>query len=210
MKTFMDTTYPLFRDDRSLATNMAKSELSHKTIHRDLQRGIVSAVAKLIRKFRKRPHCSPAWREALQNLQQQDPKEYRNGLDFIDQLMKEFITALHRASKDPVELGRLFPQVVREGRPFSAVEEDFCRLACCEQEGEGVDPAWDAVYDQILLEPLEPGQPRPITRSFDDLLQVRGLNLRREITAFLQREFPAQFARSSKMIKIGRFGLPIP
>ena len=102
-----------------------------------------------------------------------------------------FSEALRRAAHDPVELDRLFSQVVREG-PSINVEEDLRRLACCSgQTADGVDPAWDAVYDRILLGPVEAGRPQPITRSFNDLLQVRGLNLRPEITVFLQCEFLA-------------------
>lgn len=154
----MKTSDSAFRDARSPAGNMAKTELSRERFHYDLQRAIVSALAKSVRKFRKHPRFSPAWCETLRNLQHRDPREYQNGLDFVDQLLKEFIKALHRAANDPVELGRLFPQIASEGRLFCAVEEDLRRLACCSgQDGEEIDPAWDAVYEQILLRPAEPG-----------------------------------------------------
>jgi hypothetical protein len=198
----MKTSDSPFRDARSPDGNMARPEFSGERFHYDLQRAIVSALAKSVRKFRKHPRFSPAWCEALRNLQHRDPREYQNGLDFVDQLLKEFIKALRRALKDPVALGRLFPLVASEGRSFCAVEEDLRRLACCSgQDGAGIDPAWDAVYEQILLRPAESGRPRPITRSFDELLQLRDLNLRREITDFLQREFPTQFAT---VVKTGK------
>jgi hypothetical protein len=116
--------------------------------------------------------------------------------------LRELPKALRRAAKDPVELDRLFSQVVRQGQSINVVEEDLRHLASWSgQTTDGIDPAWDAVYNTILLGPLEAGRPQPITRSFDDLLQVRGLNLRPEITVFLQREFPAQFAKVAKSEK---------
>ncbi len=173
-----------------------QSELSYNGIHGDVQRALILALAKSVRKFRKCPCFSVAWRAALRKLQQENPKDYRNGLDYADQLLKEIVKALRQASKNTVELGRLFQAVGHEGQSICTVEEDLRRLACCsEPEHEGIDPAWDAVYDQILLGPSESGRPQPLTRSFDQLLQCRGLNLRREIAAFLQSEFPSQIAR---------------
>ena len=195
---FMNTTDPPTRDDRSVPGVIAQPGLCRERIDARLRRALVSALAKSIRSFRKRPRFSSAWQQALRNLQQHDPKEYRNGLDFAEQLLRELPKALRRAAKDPVELDRLFSQVVRQGHSNNVVEEELRRLACCSgQTTDGVDAAWDAVYDSILLGPLA-GRPQPITRSFDDLLQVRGLNLRPEITVFLQREFPAQFAKVAK------------
>ena len=146
---------------------------------------------------------SSTWQQALRNLQLHDPKEYRNGLDFAEQLLRELPKTLRRAAKDPEELDRLFSQVVPQGPSINVVEEDLRRLACCSgQTTDAVDPAWDAVYDRILLGPPEAGRPQPITRSFNELLQLRGLNLRPEITVFLQREFPAQFSKISGGRKI--------
>ncbi len=194
----MDTTDPPTCDDRAACGIIAQAGLFREGIHARLQRAFISALAKSIRSFRKRPRFSSAWQQALRNPQQHDPKEYRNGLDFAEQLLREFIKALRRAVKDPVELDRLFSQVVRQGPSISVVEEDLRRLASCSgQTTDRVDPAWDAVYDRILLGPLA-GLPQPITRSFDELLKVRGLNLRPEITVFLQCEFPAQFAKVAK------------
>ncbi len=198
-RMFMETTDPPARDDCSARGITGQSGLLRERAGARLRRALVSALAKSIRSFRKRPHFSSAWQQALRNLQQHDPKEYRNGLDFIEQLLRELPKALRRATKDPVELDRLFSQVVRQGPSINVVEEDLRRLACCcGQTTDGADPAWDAVYNRILLGPLEAGRPQPITRSFDDLLQVRGLNLRPEITVFLQREFPAQFAKIAR------------
>jgi hypothetical protein len=194
---FMETTDPPTPDDRSTRGITGQPGLLRERTDARLRRALVSALAKSIRSFRKRPRFSSAWQQALLNLQQHDPKEYRNGLDFAEQLLRELPKALRRAAKDPAELDRLFSQVVRQGPSINGVEEDLRRLACCSgQTTNGVDPAWDAVYNTILLGPLEPGRLQPITRSFDELLQVRGLNLRPEITAFLQREFPAQFAKA--------------
>lgn len=186
-------------NSRAEVVEAEQSELSCNGIHGDVQRALVLALAKSVRKFHECPCFSPAWGEALRKLQQENPKDYRNGLEYADHLLKEIVKALRQASKNTVELGRLFQQVVPEGRSVCGVEEDLRRLACCsEPEHEDIDPAWDAVYNQILLGPLEPGRPQPITRSFDQLLQCRGLNLGREITAFLQSEFPAQFARGCR------------
>jgi hypothetical protein len=68
MKMFMNTTESPVPDDRSPTGKRAKPELSHERTHHDLQRGIVSALAKSVRKFRKRPRFSPVWREAMRNL----------------------------------------------------------------------------------------------------------------------------------------------
>ena len=199
IRTFMDTTDPPTRNDRSARGIIGQPGLLRERTDVRLRRALVSALAKSIRSFRRRPRYSSAWQEALRNLRQHDPKEYRNGLDFAEQLLREFIKDLRRTAKDPVELGRLFSHVVRQGPSINVVEEDLRRLACRSgQTTDGVDPAWDAVYNRILLGPLEAGRPQPITRSFDNLLQVRGLNLRPEITVFLQREFPAQFAKAAK------------
>ena len=195
----MDTTDPPTRNDRSPRGIISQPGLSRERTDARLRRTLVSALAKSIRSFRKRPRFSSAWQKALRNLQQHDPKEYRNGLDFVEQLLREFIKALRHAAKDLVELNRLFSQVVEQNPSINVVEEDLRRLVCCSgQTTDGVDPAWDAVYNRILLGPPEPGRPQPITRSFDELLQVRGLNLRPEITVFLQREFSAQFAKVAR------------
>ena len=198
----MNTTDPPTCDDRSARGIIAQAGLSGERTDARLRRALVSALARSIRSFRKRPRFSSAWQQALRNLQQHDPKEYRNGLDFAEQLLRELPKALRRAAKDPVEIDRLFSQVVRQGQSINVVEEDLRHLASWSgQTTDGIDPAWDAVYNTILLGPLEAGRPQPITRSFDDLLQVRGLNLRPEITVFLQREFPAQFAKVAKSEK---------
>jgi hypothetical protein len=195
---FMDTTDPPTRDDRSVPVVITQPGLLRARIDPRLRRALVSALAKSIRNFRKCPRFSSAWQEALRNLQQRDPKEYQNGLDFTRQLLRELPKALHRAAKDPVELGRLFSRVVPQSPSINGVEDDLRRLACCSgQTTDAADPAWDAVYDRILLGPVA-DRPQPITRSFDDLLRVRGLNLRPEIAVFLQREFPAQFAKVAK------------
>jgi hypothetical protein len=195
----MDTTDPPTRDDRSVPGVIAQPGLFPERIDVRLRRALVSALAKSIRSFRKRPRFSSAWQEALRNLQQRDPKEYQNGLDFAAQLLRELPKALRRSAKDPVELDHLFSQVVPQGPSINVVEEALRRLACCSgQTTDAVDPAWDVVYDRILLGPREAGRPQPITRSFDELLQLRGLNLRPEITVFLQREFPVQFAKAAK------------
>ncbi|MGA2751827.1 MAG: hypothetical protein ABSG59_23930 [Verrucomicrobiota bacterium] len=195
----MDTTDPPTRNDRSPRGIISQPGLSRERTDARLRRTLVSALAKSIRSFRKRPRFSSAWQQALRNLQQHDPKEYRNGLDFTEQLLRELPNALRRAAKDPAELDRLFSQAVRQGPSINILEEELHRLACCSgRTTDGVDPAWDAVYNTILLGPLEAGRPQPITRSFNDLLQVRGLNLRPEITVFLQREFPAQFAKVAR------------
>ena len=195
----MDTTDPPTREDHSVPVVVAQPSLLRERIDARMRRALVLALAKSMRSFRKRPRFSSAWQQTLRNLQQQDPKEYRNGLDFAEQLLRELPKALRRAAKDPAELDRLFSQAVRQGPSINIVEEDLRRLACCSgQTTDGVDPVWDAVYNTILLGPLEAGRLQPITRSFNDLLQVRGLNLRPEITVFLQREFPAQFAKVAK------------
>jgi hypothetical protein len=192
----MDATDPPICDDRSRFNIIPNPAVSDNRIRFKLQRGMVSALANSIREFRKRLDFSSAWNAALESLRQHDLKEYRNALDFVDQLLKEFLKELRRTSRAPVQLRRIFSHGVREGQSISPLEEDLVRLACNGgQAGDGVDPAWDAVYDQILLRPQVSGQPRPITRSFDELLQVRGLNLRREITTFLQHDFSAQFAK---------------
>jgi len=189
----MDSIKATLNDGRASAGKRAKTDPANR-IHCDLQRGLVWALAVSVRKFDKYRPFSVVWTEAMRNLEKRDAKEHRNALYFTDQLLKEFIKQLRQVSKDAPALARLFPLVVRDGRSSACLEEDLRHLACCsEGEHAGIDPGWNAIYEQILLGPVEHGQLQSITRSFDQLLQFRGLNLRGELTAFLQVEFPIQF-----------------
>ena len=63
------------------------------------------------------------------------------------------------AVKDIAKLNSLFPETVREGRTCSEVEADLRHLArYYEQERNDVDPAWDAIYDHVLLGAATPGR----------------------------------------------------
>lgn len=179
-----------------------KADPANRGINHDLRRGIVLALANAVGEFQAHHEFSPRWREELSRLEQRGAKEHTEAQVYVAGLLKEFTRALDKAANNLDELNRLFPDTLRAGRTFSEAEADLRRLAAyCQVERDDVDPAWNAVYDCVLLGTGKPGLTQPITHSFDQLIQLRGLNLRRELTDFLQHEFPTQFVQIVKQPK---------